>query len=131
MNKVYRGHKDLKVYQLAFKAAMDIFQLTKSFPDSEKHALTRQIRNSSRSVAANIAEGYRKRIYPKSFKSKMVECDGECAETKTWIDFAIECEYITIEDKNRLDLVYDEIGRMLCAMIENPERFVPHSQRSN
>ncbi len=83
-----RGFRDLKVYQLSYRLAMEIFELSKSFPKEERYALTDQIRRSSRSVAANIAEGYRKRQYPKLFVLKMVNADGEAAETQVWLDTA-------------------------------------------
>ena len=76
-----RGHRDLRVYQLAYKLAMKIFLLSRSFPKDERYALTSQIRRSSRSVVANLAEGYRKRQYPNMFVSKMADCDGEATET--------------------------------------------------
>ena len=75
------GHKSLRVYQLAYELAMEIYHLTKSFPAEEKYSLTDQIRRSSRSVATNIAEGYRKRQYQKMFVSKLADSDGEAAET--------------------------------------------------
>ncbi len=77
-----RGHRDLKVYQLAYKLVMDIFKCAKTFPEDERYSLTSQIRRSSRSVAANIAEGYRKRQYPNMFLSKMADCDAEATETQ-------------------------------------------------
>ena len=77
-----KGHRDLKVYQLAYKLAMEIFEVSKSFPKEEKYSLTDQIRRSSRSVAANIAEGFRKRQYPKMFLSKLADADGEATETQ-------------------------------------------------
>ncbi len=77
-----KGHRDLKVFQLAYKLAMDIFNLSKSFPKDEKYSLTDQIRRSSRSVAANIAEGFRKRQYPKMFVNKLADSDGEATETQ-------------------------------------------------
>lgn len=89
-----RGYKDLKVYQLAYKLAMEIFEISKPFPKEEKYSLTDQIRRSSRSVSVNIGEGYRKRKYPKHFSSKMTDADGECTETQIWLDFAMDCKYI-------------------------------------
>jgi len=76
------GHRDLKVYQLAYKLAMDIFRETKQFPKEERYSLTDQIRRSSRGVAANIAEGYRKRKYPNLFVLKMIDSDAEATETQ-------------------------------------------------
>ena len=117
------GFKDLRVYQLAFKLAMEIFHLSKSFPHDEKYSLTDQIRRASRSVAANIAEGYRKKQYPKMFVSKMADSDGEAAETQVWLDFALECGYLPTETVQRLTADYEEVGRMLGAMIAHPEKF--------
>lgn len=85
------GFRDLKVYELAYQLAMEIFHASKSFPSEEKYSLTDQIRRASRSVAANIAEGYRKKRYPKMFVSKMADADGEVTETQVWIDFARDC----------------------------------------
>src|ERR1041384_8582106 len=90
-----KGHRDLKVYQLAYKLAMEIFEVSKAFPKEEKYSLTDQIRRSSRSVAANIAEGFRKRQYPKMFVSKLADSDGETAETQVWLDFARYCQYMS------------------------------------
>ena len=117
------GFKDLKVYQLAFKLAMEIFELSKSFPQEERFSLTDQVRRSSRSVAANIAEGYRKKQYPKMFVSKMADADGEATETQVWIDFANQCGYLSSEQKTKLQSGYEEIGRMLGGMITHPEKF--------
>src|SRR5947207_8906841 len=89
-----RGHRDLKVYQLAYKLAMEIFSESKSFPENERYSLTSQIRRSSRSVAANISEGFRKRQYPNMFVSKLADSDAEAAETQVWLDFARDCGYL-------------------------------------
>ncbi|WP_317236597.1 four helix bundle protein [Flavobacterium fragile] len=95
-------HKDLRVYQAAFQAAMVIYQLSKSFPAEEKFSLTDQIRRSSRSVCANLAEAFRKRRYPKNFVSKLSDCESEAAETHVWLDFALACDYVTIEEYEKL-----------------------------
>ena len=126
--KPLRGHRDLRVYQLAYSLAMQIFNESKSFPKDERFSLTSQIRRSSRSVAANIAEGFRKRQYPNMFVSKLADSDAEATETQVWLDFARDCGYLSTEHHNDLVARYEEIGRMLHAMIENPERFVPSSQ---
>lgn len=116
--------RDLKVYQKAFKLAMDIYELTKSFPDEEKFGLTIQIRKSSRSVCSSIAEGYRKRKYPAHFVSKMTDADMENSETQVWLDFSLSCKYIDkIKYKNFVGRS-EEIGRMLNHMIENPEKYL-------
>lgn len=83
-----RGFRDLKVYQRAYALAMKIFEQSKTFPQEERYSLTSQIRRSSRSVAANIAEGYRKRQYPSMFVSKLADSDAEATETLVWLDFA-------------------------------------------
>ena len=86
-----RGHRDLKVFQLAYELAMEIFHLSKTFPREEVYSLTDQIRRSSRSVAANLAEGFRKRRYPNMFVNKMTDCDGEATETQVVSQFRRKC----------------------------------------
>ncbi|MEP6820408.1 MAG: four helix bundle protein [bacterium] len=117
------GFRDLKTYQLAFTLAMNIFNESKKFPVEEKYALTDQIRRASRSVAANIGEGYRKKQYPKMFVSKMADADGEATETQVWLDFATECGYLPENLQLELRKGYEELGRMLGSMIAHPERF--------
>ncbi len=117
------GFRDLRVYQLAFELAMEIFRLSKSFPLEERFSLTDQIRRCSRSVTANIAEGYRKKQYSKMFVSKMADADGEATETQVWIDFARDCGYLSPAQQAQLKTGYEEIGRMLGSMIAHPERF--------
>jgi four helix bundle protein len=120
-----RGYLELKVFQMAYRLAFEIFDLTKSFPIDEKYSLTDQVRRSSRSVCANIAEGYRKRKYPRHFSSKMTDADGECAETQVWLRFSKDCGFISEEIKNKLYNDYAEVGRMLGSMVEHPEKFSP------
>jgi len=119
-----RGHRDLKTYQLAYTLAMEIFFETKSFPREERYSLTDQIRRSSRSVASNIAEGYRKRRYSKLFISKLTDSDGEASETQVWLDFARDCGYLSNERHEFLFAGYEELGRMLRGMISKPYKFV-------
>jgi len=119
------SYKDLKVYQLAFEAARDIRILSMKFPKEETYSLTDQIRRSSRSVCINLGEGYRKRIYPKHFTSKMTDADGEATETSIWLDFAQDAGYIDANTNNILQAKYNEIGRMLNAMALHPEKFLP------
>jgi four helix bundle protein len=121
------GYKNLKAFQLAYSLAIEIFQLSKTFPVEEKYSLTDQIRRSSRSVAANIAEGYRKRQYPKMFISKMADADGEAAETQVWLDFSKDCGYISANVHKELTGKYEDVGRMLGTMIAHPERFTPRT----
>ncbi len=120
-----RGYRDLKVYQLAFSLAMEIFNLSKTFPQEERYSLTSQIRRSSRSVAANLAEGFRKRQYPSMFASKLADSDAEATETQVWLDFAHDCGYLSPEDQHRLVYGYEELGRMIGTMMASPERFKP------
>jgi four helix bundle protein len=124
-----RGRRDLKVYRLAFKLAMEIFEASKEFPKEEKYSLTDQIRRSSRSVAANIAEGFRKRQYPKMFVSKLADADGEATETHVWLDFARDCKYLAAERCIELVREYEEVGRMLGSMMAAPEKFMQRAQR--
>ncbi|HEY8227254.1 MAG TPA: four helix bundle protein [Pyrinomonadaceae bacterium] len=120
-----KGHRDLKVYQLAYKLAMEIFHLSKAFPREEIYSLTNQIRRSSRSVAANLAEGFRKRRYPAMLLNKLTDCDAEGAETQVWIDFAYDCGYLSKENHRKLAAGYEQVGRMLGAMMAAPEKFTP------
>ena len=120
-----QGFQDLNVYQFAYKLAMEIFNMSKSFPKEETYSLTDQIRRSSRSICSNIAEGYRKRKYPKHFSSKMTDADGECSETMVWINFAKDCGYIKEETNVSLHKRYEEVGKMLGGMSDHPEKFLP------
>ena len=119
------GYKALKVYQLAFELAMKLFHLSKSFPREERYSLTDQIRRSSRSVAANIAEGYRKRQYPNMFISKLADSHAEATETQVWLDFALECGYLTTESHREISESYEQVERMLASMIATPKKFMP------
>jgi four helix bundle protein len=113
-------HTQLEVYQQGFAAAMEIFKMSKSFPVEERYSLTDQIRRSSRSVCANITEAWRKRRYPASFIAKLSDAEGEAAETQTWLQFAVECEYVYRDVARNLYSQYDAILGMLVTMINNP-----------
>lgn len=119
------GYKSLIIYQKTFQFAMSIFHLTKKFPEEERFGLTSQIRRSSRSICANIVEGYRKRVYPKQFVNKLRTSDGEASETMLWLEFSLACEYITQDEFNKLEPQVEEIGYMLASMIKTPEKFAP------
>jgi len=127
----YKGYKDLKVYQLAYRLAIELFEITKTFPKEERYSLTDQIRRSSRSIAANIAEAWKKRLYPKMFISKIVDAAGEAGETEVWLDFAKDTGYLIKEKYDELVSGYDEVNRMLYGMIEKPEKFCPKSIKSS
>ena len=115
--------KKLLAYQKSFELAMFIFEISKSFPKEETYSLTDQIRRSSRSVSANIAEAYRKRIYPKHFTSKLTDADGENSETNTWLDFALACNYLDKEKHLELTEQGKEVGKLINYMINNPSKF--------
>ena len=104
--RLIRSHEDLVIYQLAFGAAMDIFQATKEFPVEERYSLTDQMRRSSRSVCANMAEAWRKRRYQAAFIAKLSDCEAEAAETQVWIKFAVKCAWdcklVCVRGQNRI-----------------------------
>lgn len=119
--------KDLTVYKKAFSLAMEIFDITKVFPKEERYSLTDQIRRSSRSVCANLAEAYRKRQYPAHFVSKISDSDMENSETQVWLDFALACQYLSGESFKELTSLSEEVGRLLQHMIRYPENYLPKS----
>ncbi len=116
-------YKTTKVFQKAFEVAMDIFEISKTFPREETYSLTDQIRRSSRSVCANLAEAYRKKRYPAHFISKLTDCDAENSETSVWLDFALKCNYINENTYNTLTSKNDEVGKLLYHMLNNPEKY--------
>jgi len=115
--------QDLIAYKKGFQLSMKIFHLSKSFPREEKYSLTDQIRRSSRSVCANLAEAYRKRSYQKSYAFKLTDSDAENSETQVWLEFALECEYIDKTTFDELTSESEEVGKLLNFMILNPEKF--------
>ena len=114
-------HTELEVYKKAFAVAMDIFRLSKTFPKEETHSLTDQIRRSSRSVCANIAEAWRKRRYEAAFIAKLSDCESEAAETEVWLQFDVECGYLERECAAAIYRIYEEVLRMLVAIIDKPK----------
>ncbi len=122
--QVIKTHRDLEVYQMAFEAAMRIFEVTKRFPKEETYALTDQIRRSSRSVCANIAEAWRKRRYAAAFISKLNDAEAEAAETQVWLEFSVRCGYLDAEIGRELYMAYDNILGKLVNMIQHPEQWV-------
>lgn len=118
-----RSHKELDTYQLAFTSSMEIFELTRKFPKEELYSLTDQIRRSSRSVTANLAEAFRKRKYPKSFVAKLSDSEAEAAETQVWLDYALACSYIDEQIFNELYTKYDNIIGKLVNMSLHPEKW--------
>ena len=121
--------KDLIIYQKAYALAMRVFELSKKFPVEEKYSLTNQVRRSSRSVCTNLREAWAKRRYPAHFISKLSDSDGENSETDSWLDFARDCGYFSLNDHQELTIVCGEVGKMLGAMINNPSKFLLISDR--
>src|SRR4030066_2076980 len=98
--------RDLEVYQKAFRAAMRIYEITKSFPIEERYSLVDQIRRSSRAVCANLAEAWRKRKYKAAFVAKLSDAESEAAETQVWIEFAARCNYMNLSSSSNRDAEY-------------------------
>ncbi len=115
--------KELIVYQKAYKLAMEIFEITKSFPKEEKYSLSDQIGRSSRSVTSNIAESWAKKRYVKSFINKLTDSLGEEFETESWLDYARDCKYISTDIHSDMITGYDEVRKMLISMINNPDKW--------
>ncbi|MHB1424942.1 MAG: four helix bundle protein [Gemmataceae bacterium] len=114
-------HRDLQVYQKAFAAAVTLFEFSKRFPKEEIYSLTDQIRRSSRSVCANLAEAWRRRRYKAAFISKLCDTEGEAAETQVWIEFAVKFGYLNNDQTAPLYQVYDKVLRMIVAIISRPD----------
>jgi four helix bundle protein len=124
-----KSFRDLTVYKKAFVLAMEIYEVTKTFP-KERYALTDQIRRSSRSVPACVGEAYRKRQYEAHFVSKASDADMENTETRVWLDFSLALKFITQECYDDLDAKAVEVGRLLNHMIENPEKYARKEERT-
>jgi four helix bundle protein len=124
MGEKITSHCDLEVYRLAFDAAMRLFQLSKSFPGEERYSLTDQVRRSSRSVCANLAEAWRKRRYRASFVSKLSDAESEAAETQVWVEFAVKCEYLQRDEAVALYQNYELVLKKIVTMITNPSSFL-------
>jgi four helix bundle protein len=123
------SHHQLKVYKKAFEAAMRIFELTKRFPKEETYSLTDQMRRSSRSVCANLAEAWRKRRYEAAFVCKLNDVEAEAAETQTWLEFALACGYISQDAESSLSDAYDQVIGTVIGMINHADTWVVPSGR--
>jgi four helix bundle protein len=132
MSDKITSHRDLEVYRRAFRAAMRILELSKSFPKEETYSLTDQIRRSSRSVCSSIAEGWRKRRYAAAFVSKLNDAESEAAETQSWLEFAVHCDYLDRQIGKELYQEYDGIIATLVGMSNHPETWIltPRRQRA-
>jgi four helix bundle protein len=117
------GFQKLLAYQKGYQLAMEIFEVSQRFPWEERYSLADQIRKSSRSVCANIAEAYRKRRYPKHFISKLTDADAENSETQVWLHFSQDCGYITPLEKKEFLKQSMEVGKLIEFMMRNPEKF--------
>ena len=116
-----KTHHDLEIYQMAVELAMKVFDLSKKLPVEERYSLTDQIRRSSRSVASNITEAWRKRRYPAAFISKLSDSETEAAETQTWLEFCFRCKYLSKEEVGDIHKAYDILIAKIVTMINNPK----------
>ena len=116
--------KDLEVCKKAYSLAMDIFEISKTFPKEERYSLTDQIRRSSRSVCLNLREAWSKRRYEAHFLSKLTDCDGENSEKDSSLDFAKDCGYMSKEEHKTMTAKNREVGKMLGSMISHPDSFL-------
>lgn len=124
MGEKINSYKELKVYQSAFEVAMEIFELTKSFPSEEKYSLVDQIRRSSRSACTNIAEAWRKRRYRAAFIAKLSDAESEACETQVWIEFAERCNYLNKDTSNKIGKKYDQIIGQIVRMIDDADKWL-------
>jgi four helix bundle protein len=118
-----KNFRDLRIWQAAMDNGMEVFALSKKFPADERFSMIDQVRRSSRSVAANIAEAWRKRRYEKAFISKLNDAESEVAETQTWLEFAIRHKYLRREEVTALDQQYERLLAQLVVMINHPEKW--------
>jgi four helix bundle protein len=122
--KFISNHEDLEVYKIAFDTAMEIFELTKNFPKEEKYSLIDQIRRSSRSVCANLAEAWRRRRYKGSFLSKLNDAEAESAETQVWLKFAVKCQYLPVDSGRKLYSQYNQILGLIVVMTNSADKWL-------
>jgi four helix bundle protein len=118
-----RHFRELEVYQFAMSASMKVFELSKAFPLEERYSLTDQVRRSSRSVCANIAEAWRKRRYPNSFVSKLSDAEAEAAETQVWIEFSVKSGYLCPDEADMLEQQYEGIQGKIVHMLSHPDQW--------
>jgi four helix bundle protein len=116
-------YEELLAFQISYSLAKKVYVISKGFPNEELYGLTDQVRRSSRSVCVNIVEAYRKRLYPKSFISKLSDADGECSETLVWLKMAVDFNYLDTNSFNELNEEYERVGRLIGSMMKHPEKF--------
>ena len=126
-----RNFRDLRVYKEARALAKDIFEISKAFPADERYSLTSQIRRSSRSIGAQIAESWAKRLYKAHFISKLTDSDGEQYETQHWLEIAFDCERLDKAQRDKLVAKCTDIGKMLNGMISKAEYFCQSSVKES
>ena len=124
MGEIINRYKNLRVYQNAMDVAMRIVELTKAFPIEDKYSMVDQMRRSSRSVCANLAEAWRKRRYKAAFVAKLSDAESESCETQVWIEFAHRCGYLDQASAEELDQCYDKIIGQLVTMIGDPNKWL-------
>lgn len=124
MGERINSYKELNVYQNAMETAMEIFELTKSFPHEEKYSMVDQMRRASRSVCVNIAEAWRKRRYKAAFIAKLSDAESEACETQVWIEFAYRCNYLNAEQCEKIDKEYNQIIAQLVRMIDEVDKWL-------
>lgn len=124
MTASIRTHRELKVYQVGFQAAMEIFESSKGFPREETYSLTDQIRRSSPSIGANLGEAWCRRRYQAAFVSKLNDAEAEATETKVWLEFAVKSGYLETATGRELYATYDRILGKLVTMIRHPKHWI-------
>lgn len=124
MAEKINSYKDLRVFQQAMNIAMEIFQLTKSFPKEEKYSLVDQIRRSSRSVCSNLSEAWRKRRYKNAFIAKLSDSETEACETQVWLEFSLRCGYLNSDKANKLDEEYNKVIAQIVSMIHGADKWL-------
>ncbi|MDT8364908.1 MAG: four helix bundle protein [bacterium] len=124
MPEKIRSYRDLNVFNTAMEASMVIFHLSKNFPREERYSMTDQIRRSSRSVCANLAEAWRKRRYKAAFIAKLNDVESEACETLVWLDYAFQCGYIEMDEKDKLLDRFETVIRQIVKMILTADKWI-------
>lgn len=127
MKKAIQCVKDLKIYNLSYSLAMEVFEISREYPREETYSLTDQVRRSSRSIAINIREGYAKKKYEQIFIRHLNDALGSCEETRGWLDFSRDCKYIVEDKHSELDAKYKELSAMLYSLMVNWKNFKNNS----
>ncbi len=129
MSDKITSYRDLRVFQNAMHAAMEIFQLTEGFPPEEKYGLTDQMRLASRSVCSNITRAWRKRRFKTPFIAKLNDSEGQACETQVWIEFARQCKYLDDDTCEQLNAAYEQIMGQLVKMISQADKWLIKNQQ--